>query len=148
MFVHVSGSGMSVYVALIEHFHHVFCTFDHESGKIFNIYTSVFVTKLKVGTSTFLSKEVSDCLIVDFKIRYTDQELLGGITCDLCENILESSWHDTFLHWVLCYSSDGMSLSSTCLTIGKDCPIVTCDDIFAHWICCLSKNVGLLRATR
>jgi len=63
---------------------------------------------------------------------------------NLLEDVIEGAWHDTLLYAVVWNTSNGESLSSTCLTVRKDGSIVALDDIFTYWIRRLSENFFLL----
>ena len=74
--------------------------------------------------------------------------MLLGISSDLLENVLEGTGHDTFLDGVSMNTSNGMGLTSTCLSIGEDCSIITLNDVLTNWVGCLNEDVFLLRARR
>ena len=80
MLVHVSCSSVSVDVALVEYLHHVLCALNHKSGKVLHIHSCVFITKLKISTTSLLREQIPYGLIVYLEVRRTNQELLFGVT--------------------------------------------------------------------
>ena len=90
-------------------------------------------------------KQVANLFIVDFKVGNTDEILSLSVRLDLLEDIIEGSWHDTLVDRVIRHTSDSERLSSTSLSIRKDCSVIALNDIFAHRVCCLCENFLLLR---
>ena len=146
--IHVCGTSVSIDISFIENFHHVLCSLHHKRWEIFDIHTSVFITEVKVLSTTFLGKQVFDLLIVNLQVWDSDQELLLSVTRYLSEDIFECSWHNPFLYRVLWQTCDGVSLSCTSLAICEDCSVVTCDDILTDRIGCFSKDVRLFSTKR
>ena len=77
-----------------------------------------------------LREQVSNFLIINFKIRSSDQELsLLRVSLNSLEDILKRSRHDTFLNGVSLLTCHGMSLTSTSLSVSEDCSVVSLQNI-------------------
>ena len=71
--------------------------------------------------------------------------MLLGITLNLLEDVVEGSWHDTFLDGVVGDTSDSECFTCTGLTVGEDGSIVTSDDVLTNGVCSFCKDSLLLR---
>jgi len=57
--------------------------------------------------------------------------------------MVEYIWHNTALERVLVGANHGESFSATCLTVSKNCTIVTSKWVFYHWKSCLAVYILL-----
>lgn len=74
-------------------------------------------------------KEVSEFFVVEFYVRAHDQKVFRLVCLGWLENGLETTWNDAFFLLITQLSHHGVGLSWTCLTISKNCPIISLQNI-------------------
>ena len=67
------------------------------------------------------------------------------VALNLTEDVFKRSRHYSFVYRVLWNTCNRPGLTSTSLTIGEDCSIVTLNDVGADWVHGLSEEIFLLR---
>ena len=93
-----------------------------------------------------LGQQVIDFFIIYFEITATDQELfICLLLFNNSENMSECRRNNASQVFVLRNAHHSMSLPTPCLTIGKDCSIVTFENRFNEWKCAFIIDIGLLR---
>jgi len=102
---------------------------------------SLFLVFSHLKTSTINFKKIWDYFIVNLQVRCSYHEccVLVWLHLNKSEYFFHGSWNYTSL-WVACTvfkTLHSICLSSTCLTIGKDCGIITLKDGVNSLLSCI-----------
>ena len=93
--------------------------------KVLHVNTGVGLLMKLYSVLRVFRKQVSNLLVVNFKVRSANQELsLVGVALDVFKNVLERTRHDTFVLRIALHARHGMGLACAGLAVGKDGPVV------------------------
>jgi len=122
--VHIGSTNMTISVTFGEYIHEVFWGFYNECWKIFDVHSRIFIFKIQFLLTIF-EEQVSNFFIIYLKIRCTDKIFFAGVTLNHIKDRFKGARHYSFQFSVRRNTINCECLSSTSLTICKDCTIIT-----------------------
>ena len=79
-----------------------------------------------------LIQQIISAVIIDFQIAHINLVRVRATLGDFVKNVGDGSWDNTSISISLSTSRDSVGLTGACLTIGKDCPVITFETTINH----------------